>query len=177
MTSRIAAALAGLGLAFCVAGSAEAQIIMPGNNPRPAQPQQPQQPAGLISAVTQQQLAQLLQPAGLQKVELVTGQGGQKGIKGELNGTPVIVALSACQADACAMVSYLVLFGQQQVDLNFINSFNRDRGFARLVQTKDNSLILAMDTHLIGGVSPANISAQAAVFASAIKNLLEYRPE
>lgn len=175
MRSRVVAALAGLGLSVSL-GAAEAQIRLDrpvgGGQQQPAQPQ-----GGLITSVTSQQLLGLLRPAGWEKGEVLSLQGGTKAIKADLNGTPVFALLQGCEGENCASFAFFVFFGKQQVNANFINAFNRDRRFGKLYLDKEGALSMTMDVHLLGGVSPGYVAASGALFGSAIKWLVEFRPD
>lgn len=176
MTSRFLAAAAGVGLALVAAGPAEAQIRL--DRPIVPQPQQqPQQPAGLVTAVAPQQLITLLQQVGYARGEVLNLQNGLKGIKLDLNGTPVFVLFYGCQGEQCQSFTYYCFFGQQNVDANFVNAFNRDRRFGKLYVDKEGGLGLSMDVNMIGGVSPTYVAGSGALFSNVIKWLIEFKPE
>ena len=178
MKSRVVAAMAGLALAASFAGSAAAQLQLgrPGGGGGGQAPAQ-QDAGGMVSSVNEQTLMRLLAPAGFQKGEVLKLENGLRAIKGEMNGTPVFALLTGCQNADCAGFSFYVFFGQQQVNAAFINGYNRDKRFGRLYTDKENNLTLSMDVHLIGGTSAAFVGASGALFAGAIKSLVEYRPE
>ena len=180
MKSRVVAAMAGIGLAIALAVSAGAQIRLDrpaGGGPLGNSGQQQQQPGGMITNISPQAVVAALQSVGFQRPEMLNLQGGLKGVKFDLNGTPVFVVLFGCQGDQCPSFTFYTFFGQQNVDNNFINGFNRDRRFGKLYVDKENSLTLAMDVHMIGGVGPQFVAGSGAVYSNAIKWLLEYKPE
>lgn len=179
MTSRFLAALTGVGLALAAAGTAEAQIRLDrpvGGGGAPPQ-QQPAQPGGLVTAVTPPQLIAALQQAGYARGEVLQLQNGLKGIKLDLNGTPVFVLFYSCQGEQCGSFTYYCFFGQQSVDATFVNAFNRERRFGKLYTDKEGALGLSMDVNMIGGVSPAYVAGSGALFSNVIKWLIEFKPE
>lgn len=176
MKARFVAALAGLGLAFALAGTAQAQIRLDrpvGGGP---QQQQQQQPSGLLNGITPEQALQLLSGAGFAKAEILNLQNNLRAIKAEVNGTPVFAVFFGCENNVCGNFAYAVFFGKQNVSEDFINGFNRDRRYARLYTDKDGNLVLTMDVWLYGGVSPSFVATTGAIFATTIKWLIEYKP-
>lgn len=175
MMGRHLAALAMLGLLATPAG-AQIRLDRPiGSQQPPSQPQQPE--GGLITTLTTQQLVRLLAPAGFGKGEPLKLENNLKAVKMDLNGTPVFALMAGCEGDNCSSFSFFTFFGKQPVDQAFINAYNRDRRFGRLYVDKDGGVVLSMDVYMMGGVSANYIAASGSIYGSAIKGVLEYKPE
>ncbi|WP_375460417.1 YbjN domain-containing protein [uncultured Enterovirga sp.] len=182
MMSRVVSALAGLGLAISVTAGAQAQGIRL-DRPVIGQPTQGGSPtgggatSGLVTGITPEQGLRLLQQGGLQKGELVTIDGGGKAFRGELAGFKVVGLFVGCQGSNCSSIAFYAFFqASDSVDGNFLNAFNRDSRFSRVFLDKEGSLVLSMDMHMGGGVSPAFITQTGALFGASLKYLSEFRP-
>lgn len=187
MMSRVVSALAGLGLAVSLVGAVQAQGIRL-DRPVTGQPSQGgggagggtgggTAPGGLITSITPEQALRLLQAGGVQKGELLSLDGGQKAFRGELGGFKVVGLFVGCQGTNCSSIAFYAFFqANDSVDGNYLNAFNRDSRFSRVFLDKEGSLVLSMDMHMGGGVSPAFITQTGALFGASLKYLSEFRP-
>lgn len=175
MKSRIFAAVAGAALSICLAGGAEAQIRLdrPAGGGGGGGGGAPQAPSGTIDKITPEVAARLLQSVGFKGGEVLRfNDAKMQGVKMDLNGNPVAVILSNCEGEGCSSYFFLMDFGRQQITADYINKFNSNNRFARLYLSNNGNAILQLDGHLYGGVSPANVVLNGALFANAFKNLM-----
>lgn len=186
MMSRVVSALAGVGLALSLVGAVQAQGIRL-DRPVTGQPTQGGGGGGgtgaggatgaVITSITPEQGLRLLQAGGLQKGEIVSLDGGQKAFRGELAGFKVVGLFVGCQGSNCGSIAFYAFFqANDSVDGNYLNAFNRDSRFSRVFLDKEGSLVLSMDMHMGGGVSPAFITQTGALFGASLKYLSEFHP-
>ncbi len=177
MTSPILAALVGFGLAFSLAGTAQAQIRLD----RPVGsggPQPTAQPSGVMATITSDQLIRILGDVGYKSAQKVDTKNKNRAVRFDFNGTPVLLYLSNCEGEACSLLAYNVFLGKQDVSASFINAYNREKSWGKLYLDKDGDVTLAMELFSIGGVSPGWLAATGAIFGGVVlKGLLEFKPE
>ena len=185
MMSRVVSALAGVGLALSLVGTVQAQGIRL-DRPVTGQPTQGGggggaggggAAGGLVTSITPEQGLRLLQAGGLQKGEILSLDGGQKAFRGELGGFKVVGLYVGCQGTNCSSIAFYAFFqASDSVDGNYLNAFNRDSRFSRVFLDKEGALVLSMDMHMGGGVSPAFITQTGALFGASLKYLSEFKP-
>ena len=170
-------AAAGLLLVAALSGSAVAQIrldrpVTGGGSQSP-----PAQTGGMINALTAEQVMQLVgKTEGVRGAEIIKLNNGQPAVRAEINGIKFLVFLYQCENGACHTMTFFTTFGKQAIDVNWVNSFNRDQRFLRVYIDKEGAVNVEYDVHFYGGVSPNYVSQSAIVFGVFLKSLLEYKP-
>jgi len=81
---------------------------------------------------------------------------GNPMVSGRINGIPYSARLRNCVANNCADMNFRVGFLIKPTP-ELINSWNRDKRFAKAYLDDEGDAILEMDTVLSGGVSLANL--------------------
>ncbi len=176
MKSRALAALACIGLAVSLVGAADAQIRLDrpvggGGGSAPAQ-----QPGGTIASITPELAIRILQQVGFKGGETAE-QGEVKIVKMDLNGQQALVILADCKPDGCTSYTIGMNFGRQDVTTDFVNSFNRNYGYGRVYLTKESVLILALNGHTFGGITPLNFARDGALFGNLVQNLVSFKQD
>ena len=173
---RIASAAA---LVMC-AGFAQAQPRIEPPPPREGgggQPQQQPAPAGgLIQGTTLEMTMQMLSQAGFADLKIYKAKSGAQHVAGKLGEAVVSVVHLNCKEGKCLTLMFMVSFGKQgNVDLNYMNAWNRDKLYARLYQDKEGNVFFRMDT-VLWDVPPQYITRMGQTFALMLKNVYEYKP-
>ncbi len=137
---------------------------------------QPQAQGGLIDRLTPEVTADLLKQAGYTDLEIYSDNSGNKHVKGKINGQSIAV-LHYCEKGTCQFISFVLPLGKQEgVDINWVNSWNYDKLFAKLSQDKEGNIFFQMECYLFGGVSPSHVVSAGQLFAELIKVLYQYKP-
>ena len=177
MNRHIAAAACGLGLFVLSSGLVMAQPRLgpPQNGPQ-QQPEQ-QSSGGMIAGVGADMTVKVLQSVGYTEVQAVKDEAQMKVIRAKINDVVMVVVLFGCQNNVCPTAEFIASFGQQQLDLNYINSYNMDNRFTKLYKDKEGNILFTMDTHFLGGVTVQNYATTAAIYGQLMKNLYNYQPK
>jgi hypothetical protein len=148
-----------------------------GDQPQTNQPQTNQPQGGAtIDRLTPDTTIGLLKQAGYTDLEVYSDNSGNKHVKGKINGQSIAV-LHYCEKGTCQFISFVAPLGKQEgVDLNWVNSWNYDKLFAKLSQDKDGNVFFQMECYLFGGVSPNHVVSAGQLFAELIKVLYQYKP-
>ncbi len=131
-----------------------------------------------MATITADLVIQVLQGVGYGKAQKVNTNGKDKVIRFDYKGTPVTVTLAGCEGENCSILTYLIFFPKQDVTVDFINAYNRDKSFGKLYLEKNGELTLSMELFVFGGVTPAWVGATGAIFGgNVLKGLIEFKPE
>jgi Putative bacterial sensory transduction regulator len=154
---------------------APAQKLQP---PGVGQPQGENQPQGqLIDRPTPESTINLLKQAGYTDLQFYTDNQGNKQVQGKINGQGIAVVHYYEKGVCQQFISFVAPLGKQQgIDLNWINSWNYDKLFAKLSQDNEGNIFVQMDVHLFGGVSPGYVTGSGELFGELIKALYQYQP-
>lgn len=179
MKSRVFATVAGAVLALSLAGTAEAQVRLDrpagggGGGGGMGGGGGAQQAPTIIDKITPEIAARVLQSVGFKGGEVLRFNNNQmQGLKMDLNGNPVAVVLTNCEGDGCGSYFFLMDFGRQQINADFINKFNSNTRFSKLYIANNGNAILQLDGQLYGGVSADNFALNGALFVNAFKSLM-----
>jgi hypothetical protein len=169
----IRAVILGSALVLSCSGLAQAQ---PQIRPPSQQPPAQSAPAGGLLYGTNADLTlRTLQGTEFSNLEIVTIEG-QKHVRGQSNGINVGFLHENCKDNSCARVTIMAFLGKQDINVDWANSWNREKAFTRVYINKDGEVIMDMDVVFFGGVSPDHFKQSAAVFNAMLKALFEYRP-
>jgi len=170
----IRAAVLSCALALFGSGLAQAQPQIRA----PSQPQGGQQPAaasGLLSGTNADLTLRLLQGSGFSNLEVVTIDG-KKHVRGQSNNINVGFLHENCKDNSCARVTVIAFLGKQEINVDWANSWNRDKAFTKVYINKDGEVVMDMDIVFFGGVSPDHVKQCAVIFNAMLKALFEYQP-
>ena len=183
MDRRIVSAFLGLCLVGGVSTLCQAQprIGAPSSPQQPQQQpqQQPAQPSqgGLITHITPDDTAKLLEKAGYKEVEVYQTSAGRRHVKAKLGALPVHALHANCDASGCRSISFATFFGKQpNVDWKYINAWHNAWRFTRLYRNDQGDLVFDMDLHLYNGATPDYIQQAATLYAQLLNKLLDFRP-
>ena len=177
MNSRIGAALSAAGLLLCLSGSLHAQIRLDrplGGGSTGGGGGGPAQSAGVIESLDMDQVGSLLQQAGYTNIQTDGAKPDVKYVRSQIGGTNVTVALS-CGQQGCNIFTFNAHFTANNIDLNFVNAYNDKALFTKLAKGSDGTLNFTLESHTIGGVSPAWFKSTALLFANNIKELFAFK--
>lgn len=154
-----------------VSSQAQPQIGPPASTP-PAAPS-----SGMLVRVGPEVTAKAMQDAGYSNVQTTKDKDGRAFARGEVNSVPVNASHEECNEKGCRLVVFWVDFGPQAtIDLDYMNAWNRNFRFARLVQDANARVIFIWHVPLYSGVDSAYLRVAATQFASLLKDLLNYTP-
>lgn len=129
-----------------------------------------------IDKTTPDNTLNLLKAAGYTELQIYTDNQGNKHVQGKINGQGVAI-LHYCDKGVCQFISFVAPLGKQEsVDLNWINSWNYDKLFAKLSRDKDGNVYFQMECYLFGGVAPGHITQAGQLFGELLKILYQYKP-
>lgn len=176
MRARVLGVLSVIGMTLALAGGAHAQFGGGFGGPQPPQPQpQPQQQQGPLQTITPEQMAGLLGQVGFTGAQMVNSNDPKfKLIKMTANGVGVgnvLIGFFNCDANGCPAYQFAMMFGKQNVDAKFINTYNINQLLAKLVLTDSGDVLLISGGLLAGGVTPAQIVNTAKLFVGSVQTL------
>jgi hypothetical protein len=133
--------------------------------------------AGLVTAVTAEQVAQLMNQAGYKEVSVAQTQQGSKFVRAKVGEIPVVGLFGGCEGAGCVVVVFRAFFGKQEnIDARYIFAWNDAYLISRLYRDSDGDLTFDMGMHLLSGVTPEYIQRTSVLYASLLGKLLEFKP-
>ena len=176
MSFRFASAFFGSALAIASFGAAGAQprIQAPSQQPQSQAPA-PQSGGGVIFGTNPELTLRMLQGTGFENLRLVTIEN-QRHVAGQLSGVSVVFVHAACENNACARIGMTALLGKQPVNVDWVNAWNREKGFTRLFLNQSGEVVMDMDVHFFGGATAEYIKQSGVIFATLLKQLFEFQP-
>jgi hypothetical protein len=169
---RASAALATLACMAALSVAAHAQPKPGGNAPGPGAGQAN---AALLSKVTPEQMADILNKAGYPSQ--VQGSGAQKTLATQFfPGTPGKVLFSACDNAGCSLVGFSYDFGTVSgIGADWVNAWNEQKSVSAVL-LDDGGLQMLMWTHLFGSVTAEHLAATARRFVDVVNSSTDFRP-
>ncbi len=152
--------------------------------PRPPQPKgggggggQPSQSGEIITSTTPEVTARLLRDAGYGDVKLYKAPNGTTHVLGTVSDIPVSVIHQSDNNNQVRALLFLVKFAKQDnIDTAYANAWNLAKPFVRAVISNEGELLFAMDFDIMAGVTPPFITRAALIYATLLKQLLEFKP-
>jgi hypothetical protein len=166
---------------FAVACPAAAQPVFPQPSRTPA-PTTSTEPGTLITAMTPQQVADLLNNASFpSKVVADDKNSNNKWVVTSFWGdnlySGVLFNGNCDNSGACTILGFFANFGKSpNVNQDWVNGWNLDRCCVRAYFLSDQSLVFQYDVALFTGVSPDYVKAAAQFFKSAVDASTNFKP-
>src|SRR6266567_645074 len=112
---------------------------------------QPESQPQIITSVTVEQIATVLQGAGY-RAEVATGSNGKKFIKTAMNGAGVAVYFYGCTNENCNSLSFSTYLKKDpNRSVAYANAWNIRYRFAKAYIDGDGDLVFDLDIDLLGG--------------------------
>lgn len=107
--------------------------------------------------------------------EIEDGPNGDPMIRGDLDGLTYAVLFSNCtDGEDCEDLNFYAGFADTNPGLEVINSWNRDKRFARAYLDHEDDACVEMDLDLVEGVSAAYLDSQFGLWAMVVGQFVDY---
>ena len=137
-----------------------------------AQPKQPE----LLTALTTDRIAAILKDAGY-RAEIAAGTSTPR-VRTGIGGYNVIIDLYGCEQQRCASMQFYAGFKKApKFTLQWVNAWNQAKRYAKAYLNKDEELSFEFDVLVEGGVTPAFIKEQVALFERLLGELDKFEPK
>lgn len=155
---------------------ADAQPRLPQAGPAPGSTAAPQD-GPLLQGTTPELTAEMLRAAGYRNVTIYTSPAKTRHVRAQVDQVTMQAIHMHCRDEGCRSLAYNVSFGKQEtITDSYMNSWNDERLFARLVRTKQGNLLLRQDV-LMRDVPAVYIKTTAEMFANLVRQVLKYNPD